>query len=92
MMYIWRMRWEGHVARTGERIGAHKVLVGRPDGNRQLVKPILRWEGNIKMDLQDVGWKSMDWIDLVQNRYRWRAIVNAVMNLRGSIKSGVFLN
>ena len=58
------------------------VLVGKPEGNRPLGRPRRRWEDNIKMDLQDVGCKGMDWIDLAQDRKRWRALVSAVMNLR----------
>ena len=54
---------------------------GKPDGKRQLGKPRHRWEDNIKMDLQEVGCGGMDWIDLAQYRDRWRALVNAVMNL-----------
>jgi hypothetical protein len=58
--------------------------VGRPEGTKPLVKPRRRWEINIKMDLQEVGWGGMDWIDLAEDRDRWRAVVNAVMNLRVS--------
>ena len=72
--------------------GAHKVLVGRPEGKRLLGRPRRRWEDNIKTDLQDVGCGSMDWIELVQDRDRWRALANAVMNLRGSIKCGEYLD
>jgi len=56
-------------------------LLGKPEGQRPLGKPRLRWEDNIKMDLQEVGW-GMDWIELAQDRDRWRALVNTVMNLR----------
>jgi hypothetical protein len=56
--------------------------VGKPEGKRPLVRTRLRWEDNIKMDLQEVGCEGMDWIELAQDRYRWRALVNAVMNLR----------
>jgi hypothetical protein len=66
----------------GERIGVYRVLVGKPDGKRTLVRPRRRWKDNINMDLQEVGCRSMDWIDLDQDRDRWRALVNAVMNLR----------
>jgi hypothetical protein len=66
----------------GEGRGAYRVLVGRPKGRRPLVRPRHRWEDNIKMDLQEVGWGDMDWIDLAQDRDRWRTVVNAVMNLR----------
>jgi hypothetical protein len=76
-----RMRWAGHVARMGETRGAYRVLVGRPEGRRPLGRPKRRWEDNIKMDLQDVGW-VMDWIQLAQDRDRWRVLVNATMNLR----------
>jgi hypothetical protein len=65
----------------GEGRGAYRVLVGRPEGRRPLERPRRRWEDNIKMDLQEVGW-GMDWIDMAQDRDRWRAIVSAVMNLR----------
>jgi hypothetical protein len=56
--------------------GAYRVLVGKPEGKRQLVRPRRRWEDNIKMDLQAVGWRDMDWVDLAQNRDRWRARVS----------------
>jgi len=77
-----RMRWAGHVACLEERRGVYMVLVGKPEGKRQLGRPRRRWEDKIKMDLQDVGCEGMDWIELAQDRDRWRALVNAVMNLR----------
>jgi hypothetical protein len=77
-----RMRWEGHAARMGERRNAYRILVGKPDGRRPLGRPRRRWVDNIKMDLRVVGWEGRDWIDLAQTRDRWRAYVNAVMNLR----------
>jgi hypothetical protein len=75
------MRWAGHVARMGEKRGAYRILVGRPEGRRPLGGPRRRWEDNIKIDLQEVAW-GMDWIDLAQDRDRCRALVNAVRNLR----------
>jgi len=77
-----RMRWEGHVARMGEGRGVYRVLVRKPEGNRSLRRPRCRWEDNIKMDLHEVGCGGMDWIELAQDRGRWRALVNAVMNFR----------
>jgi hypothetical protein len=77
-----RMRWAGHVARMGEKRNACRILVGKPKGTRPLGRPRRRWLNNIKMDLRETGWDSMDWIDLAQDRDRWRAHVNAVMNLR----------
>jgi hypothetical protein len=79
-----RMRWAGHVARMGEGRGAYRIFVGRPEGRRPLGRPRRRWEDNIKMDLQEVGWGGMDWIDMAQDTDRWRALVSAVMNLRVS--------
>ena len=76
------MRWAGHVERMGERRSEYRVLVGKPEGKRQLGRPRRRWEDNIKMDLQEVGCGDMDWIELAQDRDRWRALVKAVMNLR----------
>jgi hypothetical protein len=66
----------------GERRGAYRALVGKPEGRRPLERPRRRWEDNIKMDLQEVGWGGMNWINLAQDRDRWRSLVNAVMNLR----------
>ena len=77
-----RMRWAGHVARMGEERGAYKVLVGKPEGKRPLVRPRRRWVDNIRMDLQEVGCGYGDWIGLAQDRDGWRKLVNAVMNLR----------
>ena len=77
-----RKKWAGHVVRMGERRGVYCVLVGIPDGERPLGRPRRRWEDNIKMDLQEVECGGTDWIDVAQDRDRWRALVNAVMNLR----------
>jgi len=68
----------------GERRGVYNVLVGKSGGKRPLGRPRHRWEDNIKMNLWEVGRGSMDWIELAQARYRWRTLVNAVMNLRVS--------
>jgi hypothetical protein len=76
-----RMRWAGHVARMGEVRGAYNILVGRPEGRRPLGRPRRRWEDNIEMDLREIGFVDVDWIDLAQDRDRWRAVVNTVMNL-----------
>jgi hypothetical protein len=65
-----RMRLAGHVARKGERRGVYRVLVGKPEGKRPLGRPRCRWEDNIKMDLQEVGYGGMDWIKLAQDRDR----------------------
>jgi hypothetical protein len=77
-----RMRWAGHVACMGEKRVAYRILVGRPEGRRSLGRPRRRWEDNIKMDIREVGWEDMNWIELAQDRDRWRALANAVMNLR----------
>jgi hypothetical protein len=77
-----RLRWAGHVARMGERRGAYRALVGKPEGRRPLGRPRRRWKDNIKMDLREVGYGGADWVDLAQDRDRWRALVNMVMNLR----------
>ena len=76
------MGWVGHVARMGERRGKYGVLVGTPEEQRPLGRPRRRWEDNIKMDLQEGGCGGMDWIEMAQDMDRWRALVNAVMNLR----------
>jgi hypothetical protein len=77
-----RMRWAEHVARMGEERKVYKVLVGKPEGRRPLGRPRRRWEDGIRMDLREIGWGSVDWMQLAQDRDRWRALVNTVMNLR----------
>jgi hypothetical protein len=76
------MRWAGHVARIEEKRNAYRILVGNPERKRPLGRPRRRWVDNIKMDLREIGWDGMDWIDLTQDRDQWRALVRAVMNLR----------
>jgi hypothetical protein len=79
-----RMRWAGHVARMGEGRNLYRVLVRKPEGRRPLGRSRRRWEGGIKMDLREIGWGGGDveWIHWAQDRDRWGAVVNAVMNLR----------
>ena len=77
-----RMRWAWHVARMGERRGVYRVLVGKLEGKRPLGRPRRRWEDNIKMDLQEVGCGGMDWIELAQDRDRWRALVGTARDFR----------
>ena len=72
----------GACSTYGKMRGAYRILVGKPEVKGQLGRPRLRWENNIKMYLQEVGCGSIDWIELAQDRDRWRALVNAVMNLR----------
>jgi hypothetical protein len=62
--------------------GRHRILVEKPEGKRPLGRPRRRWEDNIRMDLREIGWGGMDWIDLAQDGDQWRALVNTVMNLR----------
>jgi hypothetical protein len=76
------MRWAGQVARTGEKRNVYRILVGKTEGKRPLGRPRRRWIDNIKMDLLEKGLNVVDWIGLAQDRYRWRALVNSVMNLR----------
>jgi len=77
-----RTRWVGHVARIGEGRGVYRVLVGKPEGRRPLGRPRRRWEDNIRMDLREVEYGCVDWMELAQDRDRWCALVSAVMNLR----------
>jgi hypothetical protein len=72
------MRWAGHAARTWEK----RILVGNPEGKKPLERPRRRWVDNIKINLREIGWDCMDWIELAQDRDQSRALVNAVMNLR----------
>ena len=69
-----RMRWAGHVARTGERRSVYRIVVGKPEGNRPLGRPRLKWEDNIKMDLENVTWGGIDWIDMAQDKDGWRLL------------------
>ena len=77
-----RMRWAGHVARMRKKTGVYGVLVGKSEGKRPLGRPKRGWEDNINVDLQEVEYGGMDWIELTQDRDRWGALVNAVLNLR----------
>jgi hypothetical protein len=77
-----RMRHARYVARIGEKRNAYRTLVVKPEGKRPLGRPRRRVEDNITMDLREIGWGGMDWIDLAQDRDQWRALVNTAMNLR----------
>jgi hypothetical protein len=84
IMKSMKMRWEGHVAQMGEKRNAYRLLVGKPKGKRPLGRPRRRWVDNIRMELGEMGWSNVDWISLAQDRNRWRALVNSVLNLRVS--------
>jgi hypothetical protein len=75
------MRWTGHVARIGEGRGVYRILVGRPEGKRQLGRPKRRWEDNIKLDLREIEMDGENWNQLAQDRIQWRGCVNTVMKL-----------
>jgi hypothetical protein len=77
-----RIRWAGHVTRKGEKRNAYRILVGKPEGRRPLGRPRRRWVDNVKIDLREIGWDSVDLTDLAQDRDQWRAFVNTVMKLR----------
>jgi hypothetical protein len=77
---------------NGEKRNAYRILAGKPEGKRPLGRPRRRWEDNIKMDLREMGWGGMDWIDLAQDRDQWRALVNTVMNLWVPLNVGKFLS
>jgi hypothetical protein len=81
MVKAWRMRWAGYVARIGEK-NAYRLWVGKPERRRPLGRPRRRWLDNIRTDLLEVRWDDVDWIGLAQDRDRWRALVNSVLNLR----------
>jgi hypothetical protein len=76
-----RKRWAGHVARMGEKRNAYRILVGKPEGERPLGRPRRMCVDNIKMDLREIGWDRVDWIDMAQDRDQWRALVNTVLNV-----------
>jgi len=77
-----RMRWAGRAARMGEDRGVHRLLVGKPEGKRPLGRPRRRREDNIKMDFQEVGGSRGDWMELAQDRDKWRALVGTVRDFR----------
>jgi hypothetical protein len=66
----------------GEKRNAYRILLGKPEGKRPLGRPRCRWVDNIKIDLREIGWDGVDWIDMAQDRHHWRALVNTVLNLR----------
>jgi hypothetical protein len=71
----------GPCSTNGEKRNAYRLLVGKPEGKRLLGRPSCKWVDNIRMDLGEVGWGDVDWIGLAQDRDKWRAFVNAVINL-----------
>jgi hypothetical protein len=78
------MRSARHVARMGEKMNLYRLIVGKSEGKRPLGRSRHRWVNNIRMDLGEVGWSDVDWIGLAEDRNRWRALVNSVLNLRVS--------
>jgi hypothetical protein len=87
-----RMRWGGHVARTGEKSIAYRILVGKPEGKRPLGRPRRTWVDHIKIDLGEIGWNDVDWVDVPLGREQWMAFVNMVMNFRVPQNAGKFLS
>jgi hypothetical protein len=83
-MKLRRITWVGHVSRMGEKRNAYRLLVGKPERRRPLGRPRHRWLDNIRMNLVEVGWGDVDSIGLGQDRDRWRALVNSLLNVRVS--------
>jgi hypothetical protein len=77
-----RMRWAGHVAQMGAKRNANRILVGKPYGKRPLGRPRHRWVDNITMELREIGWDGVDWIDMAQEGDQWRALVNTTLNFQ----------
>ena len=77
-----RLRWAGHVARMEDGRSAFKMLTGKPTGKRPLGRARRRWEDNIRMDLEEIAIRARNWVDSAQDRNYWRALVNAILNLR----------
>jgi hypothetical protein len=77
-----RMRWSFHVTHMGEMRKAYKILVGKPEGKGPIGRPGHRWEDKIKLDRREIGLENVDWINLAEDRDRWRALVNTVIHLR----------
>jgi hypothetical protein len=77
-----KMRWSRHVARVREMRSVYRIFIGKPEGKRPLARPRRRWEDNVRKYLEEIDCEDMDWIHLAQDRNRWRAVVNTVMNLR----------
>jgi hypothetical protein len=75
-----------------EKRNTHRILMGKSEGKRPLGRHTRRWEDNIKMDVREIGWGGMGWIDLAQDRDQWRAFMNTVMNLRVLQNVGKFLS
>ena len=88
---IWWVARVGDVARMGKGRGVHRVLVGKPEGKRPLGRPRRRWKDNIKIDLTESWMWGTDWIELAQDRDRWRTLVNVVTNLRAPLNVRNFL-
>jgi hypothetical protein len=82
MIKLRTMGWARHVARMGDKLNVYRILVGKPEGRRPLGSPRRRCVDNIKMDLREIGWGDMVWIDLAQDRNQWRALGNTVVNRR----------
>jgi hypothetical protein len=87
-----KMRWAGNVARMREKRNVYMLLVEKPKGKRQLGRPRRRWMDNIRLDLGEVGWGGVDWIGLAQDRNRWTALLNSVLNLRIPLNAGKLSN
>jgi hypothetical protein len=81
----------GVCSTNGEKRNAYRILVGKPEGKRPLGRPGRRWVDNIKMDLREIGWDGVDWVDMAQDRDQWMALVNTVLNLRVPHNAGKFL-
>jgi hypothetical protein len=77
-----KMRMGGACNTIGEKKNAYRIFVGKPKGKRPVGKPRRRWVDNIKMDLREIGWDRVDWINMAQDRDQWKALVNTVLNLR----------